>query len=104
MGEGTRPVKGRPPGEHRGARACGRVRGSQIGNTRSRAPIRSNQGLAGGLGGGDGADWRERLPMGRGGAWKQKGELVLFFAVDLAGFWEIPRLSCVVGRSVLTVG
>lgn len=70
------------------ARACGRVRGSQIGSARSPPSLfQSNQGLAGGLGGGDRADWRELLPMRRGGAWEQKGEFVPF-AVDLAGLGE----------------
>lgn len=53
---------------------CGRVRVSQIGNTRSRLPSHPiNPGQAG-LGGGDRADWRELLPMGSGGAYRQKGE------------------------------
>lgn len=50
------------------------VRGSQIGNTRSRLrshPIRAGQA---GWGGGVRADWRELLPMVLDGAWKPKGE------------------------------
>lgn len=74
-------------------RACGRVRASQIGSARSPSLFQSNQGLAGGLGGGDRADWRELLPMGRGGAWEQKGEFVLF-AIDLAGLGEPKSVLC----------
>lgn len=83
-------------------RACGRVRGSQIGSARSPSSLfQSNQGLAGGLGGGDRADWRELLPMRRGGAWEQKEEFVPF-AVDLAGSGE-PKSVLRSGAASLTI-
>lgn len=54
-----------------------------------------------GPGGGDRADWRELLPMGSGGAWSLKGEFALRVLTWLGP--ESPRLSCVVGRPVLSL-